>query len=128
MPSIVSPRIKRLRLKRERLANEVGQLNREIVNIESELGIGRGGRTRLSVPPLRRPNARRMNDITVKEAIWNLLKSKRRAMHYKEITEMLLAEGHYKTRSKNFLSTVAITIMRDDRLEKKKPGVYGIKK
>ena len=49
-------------------------------------------------------------------------------MHYKEITETLLSEGLYKTRSRNFLSTVAITIMRDKRLVKKKPGVYAIRK
>ncbi len=49
-------------------------------------------------------------------------------MHYKEITETLIKEGRYKTKSRNFLSTVAITIMRDKRLTKVKPGVYTLKK
>jgi hypothetical protein len=128
MPVTVSPRVRRLRVRREKLATEIRRLDQEIGKVEKELGLGRGGRQRLSIPPLRRPNARRLNDLTVKDAIVKLLREKRRPMHYKEITETLLKEGRYKTKSKNFLSTVAITIMRDDRLEKVKPGVYGLKK
>jgi hypothetical protein len=49
-------------------------------------------------------------------------------MHYKDITEALLEQGIYRTRSKNFLSTVAISIMRDKRLKRVEPGVYTLRK
>ena len=69
-----------------------------------------------------------VNEVTVKDAIVKLLRERRRAMHYKDIAATLVKEGRYKTKSRNFLSTVAITIMRDKRLEKVKPGVYRLKK
>ena len=77
---------------------------------------------------LRKPNARRLNDITVKDAIVQLLRKKRRPMHYKDISRILQKEGIYRTKSKNFLSTVAISIMRDKRLKRVEPGVYTLRK
>jgi hypothetical protein len=124
---VTSPRVKRLRRKQSKIYNEIRGLDREIGRLRKDLGLGRGRRNP-SVAPLRRPNARRLNELTVKDAIVKLLKERRRPMHYKEITEILLEEGRYRTRSKNFLSTVAITIMRDRRLKKVKPGVYALRK
>jgi len=85
-------------------------------------------RSRKRVVPARKPNARRLNELTVKDAIVKVLKKKKRPMHYKDITETLLKEGIYRTKSKNFLSTVAISIMRDRRLKRVKPGVYALRK
>lgn len=75
----------------------------------------------------RRPNARRLNDITVKDAIVTLLKARKKPMHYRDIANILLKEGRYKTKSKNFLTTVAITILRDRRLKRVEPGVYSLR-
>jgi hypothetical protein len=48
-------------------------------------------------------------------------------MHYREIAETLQREERYVTRSRNFLSTVAITILRDKRFKRVEPGIYGLK-
>ncbi len=128
MAVIVTPKVRRLRTKRDRAANEIRQIDAEIVRTERELGLGPGSRAQIAVTPLRRPNARRLNEVTVKDAIVKLLRERRRAMHYKDIADTLVKEGRYKTKSRNFLSTVAITIMRDKRLEKVQPGVYRLKK
>jgi hypothetical protein len=69
-----------------------------------------------------------MNELTVKDAVVKVLRSRKRPMHYKDITEALLEQGIYRTRSKNFLSTVAISIMRDKRLRRVEPGVYTLRK
>lgn len=123
MPRVTSARVKRLRARRDEIVRSIRVLEREIARAERALGVRRR-RARAA----RRPNARRMNELTVKDAVVKVLRSKKRPMHYKDITETLLREGIYRTRSKNFLSTVAISIMRDKRLKRVEPGVYALRK
>lgn len=104
---------------------ELRSLDREISRVERALGVTS---RRRAPTTYRRPNARRLNDVTVKEAVVELLRQKRKPMHYQDITNALLKEGRYRTKSKNFLSTVAITIMRDKRLKRVEPGVYALKR
>ena len=125
MPRSISPRVRQLRAKRERILRELRDVDREIGRTERLLGVTR---SRRRVVPARKPNARRLNELTVKDAIVKVLRKKKRPMHYKDITETLLKEGIYRTKSKNFLSTVAISIMRDRRLKRVKPGVYALRK
>jgi len=119
-----SARIDKLRERRERILGELRSLNREIGRMERMLGLSRSR----STLPARKPNARRLNELTVKDAIVKVLRKRKRPMHYKDITETLLEQGIYRTKSKNFLSTVAISIMRDKRLERVEPGVYRLRR
>lgn len=125
MPRRTSSRVKKLRAKRDRILRELRDVDREIGRTERVLGLSR---SRRSGVPARKPNARRLNELTVKDAIVKVLRRKKRPMHYKDITETLLKEGLYRTKSKNFLSTVAISIMRDRRLKRVEPGVYALRK
>jgi hypothetical protein len=109
-----------------KVAKQLERLDREIASVEKELGIGRRTR-RTTAKPKRRPNARRLNDVTVKDAIATLLREKKRPMHYRDIAKLLVKEKRYRTRSRNFLSTVAITILRDKRLKRVEPGVYALR-
>jgi hypothetical protein len=118
--------VKNLRVRRNKVAKQLERLDREISALEKDLGV-RSRTRRRAKAPLRRPNARRLNDVTVKDAIVALLRAKRRPMHYRDIAETLLEEGRYRTRSRNFLSTVAITILRDKRLKRVEPGVYALR-
>ena len=127
LPRVTSPRVKRLRAKRNKIVREIRSLDREIGRLEGDLRVRRS-RRRAPTAPLRKPNARRLNAITVKDAVVKLLRRKKRPMHYKDITKSLLREGLYKTKSRNFLSTVAISIMRDRRLKRVEPGVYTLRK
>jgi hypothetical protein len=123
LPRVASARVKSLRAKRNGILRALRVLDREIARTERALGV----RRRRAVPT-RKPNARRMNELTVKDAVVKVLRSRKRPMHYKDITETLLRERIYRTRSKNFLSTVAISIMRDKRLKRVEPGVYTLRK
>jgi hypothetical protein len=118
--------LKRLRPKREKVLRGIRAVDREIGQIERKLGVNRSKRR--SATLLRKPNARRLNELTVKDAVVKLLRKKRRPMHYKDITRTLLDEGIYRTKSKSFLSTVAISIMRDKRIKRVEPGVYTLRK
>jgi hypothetical protein len=112
-------RIGRLETKRDRIREQIRGVDEEIAALEKQLG-----RRRLGV---RRPNARRLNDITVQDAVVELLRDEGAPMHYRDIARRLVEEERYQTRSKNFLSTVAISIMRDDRIERTEPGVYQLR-
>ena len=48
-------------------------------------------------------------------------------IHYRELTEAVTERGLYKTRSKNLLSTVAVTLKRDQRFKKVEPGFYTLR-
>lgn len=124
MPGIADRRVSRLREKRDRLRDEIREMGREIGRLEKQVGTGRKG----PAAGARRPNARRLNDVTVSDAIVQLLRERRKAMHYKDITRILLQEGRYRTKSKSFLSTVAISIARDPRVKRVEPGVYRLKR
>lgn len=119
------PEVRRLREKRGRLQGEIRAATEEIRALERTLGNGsRSARAARG----RRPNARRLNGVTVQDAIVHLLRERKEAMHYREIKRILVEEGRYRTKSKNFLSTVAISIMRDERVKRVGPGVYRLKR
>ena len=75
----------------------------------------------------RKPNARRLNDITLAEALERVFRSRKNPIHYKDLTEAVEKRGLYKTKSKNLLSTVAVTLKRDRRFKKVSPGVYALR-
>ncbi len=75
----------------------------------------------------RRSNARRLNTMTVAEACERVLARRTNPMHYKDITEAIRKRGLYRTRSKNLLSTVAITLRRDRRFKRVEPGMYTLR-
>ena len=130
MAEATSPRVRRLEAKRARLVKQILDLNREIREIERQTG-KKAPPSTARLPEsavVRKPNARRLNQGTVADAIVRLLKSRRRPMHYREIAEVLQRDGLYVTKSKNFLSTVAITILRDKRFKRVEPGVYDLKR
>jgi hypothetical protein len=124
MSGIAVRRIRRLRDKRDRLREEIKETGREIGRLERHLTAG----GKASGVVKRRPNARRLNDVTVSDAIVQLLRERRKAMHYKDITRILVEEGRYRTKSKSFLSTVAISIQRDPRVKRVEPGIYKLKR
>jgi hypothetical protein len=117
-------RIRRLRARRDALREEIKENGREIGRLERHLAAARKGAGAVA----RRPNARRLNDVTVGDAIVQLLRERRKAMHYKDITRILLDEGRYRTKSPSFLSTVAISIKRDPRVKRVQPGIYRLKR
>jgi hypothetical protein len=69
-----------------------------------------------------------MNDVTVRDAIVGLLQAKKKPMHYRDIANTLLKEGRYRTKSRNFLTTVAITILKDSRVKRVEPGIYALRR
>lgn len=121
MSQRVVGRVGRLEAKREEIRAELESVTGEIDALERQLG--RRGRPRGA----RRPNARRLNGVTVQDAVVQLLREKGEPLHYKEIARILEEEERYRTRSKNFLSTVAISIMRDERIVRVRPGVYSLR-
>jgi hypothetical protein len=125
----LSAREKRLHQKKSQLQQEIDELTGKIRQLERSTGKKVGGPgSRSTSQTIRRPNARRLNDVTVAEAIVQLLSESKKPMHYKDVAERLVSEGRYRTRSRNFLSTVAITILRDPRIRRVEPGVYALKK
>jgi hypothetical protein len=117
-------RIRRLRDKRDRLREEIKKTGREIGRLRRHLAAS----GKIAGAVKRRPNARRLNDVTVSDAIVQLLRERRKAMHYRDITRILLDEGRYRTKSRSFLSTVAISIQRDPRVKRVEPGIYKLKR
>ena len=116
------------RRKRERqrvvLLQQRRKLEAQLAKLSNQIGTN-GGRS--NAPIERRPNARRLNDITLAEALEKALGSKRRTMHYKDLTDAVVKRGLYRTKSKNLLSTVAVTLMRDQRFKKVKPGIFALR-
>lgn len=129
MARATSPRVRRLKAKRDKLVKQIVEMDRDIRALERETGkkVSRPGTRLPESAVVRKPNARRLNEGTVADAIVDLLRSKRKPMHYREIAETLQREERYVTRSRNFLSTVAITILRDKRFKRVEPGIYGLK-
>jgi hypothetical protein len=77
---------------------------------------------------VRKPNARRLNKISLGDAIEKVMSSRAKPIHYKDLTDVITSRGLYKTKSKNLLSTVAVTLKRDRRFKKLEPGIYGLRK
>jgi hypothetical protein len=75
----------------------------------------------------RRPNARRLNKISLADAIARVMKGRKTAIHYKDLTDAIMKRKLYKTKSKNLLSTVAVTLKRDRRFRKTEAGYYSLR-
>lgn len=122
----------------QKINDEIKRLNEEKEKIESGSYVPARSRSRRAVRTRRRsttgpatkikrkPNARRLNDISLADAIEQVLRGKR-SMHYKELTEAIQKEDLYRTKSKNLLSTVAVTLKRNPRFKKISPGIYALK-
>lgn len=81
-----------------------------------------------AVKKARKPNARRLNKISLGDAIAKVMGGRSKPIHYKELTSTIEKRGLYKTKSKNLLSTVAVTLKRDRRFKKMEPGIYALRK
>jgi alanyl-tRNA synthetase len=106
----------------ERLAETRRKLEKEIRELQR-----RHGRAASGSPIKRKPNARRLNDISLADAIEKVMRRRRGPIHYKELTDTIQSRGLYLTKSNNLLSTVAVTLKRDDRFKKVASGMYALR-
>jgi len=114
-------RLRSLLAKRKRLEEELKELDRQLKTAMEE-----ARKARASGQVKRKPNARRLNDITLAEALVKVMKGRKTPIHYKALTEAVVKRGYYRTKSKNLLSTVAVTLKRDPRFKKVEPGLYSL--
>ena len=112
----------RLRKKRRKLEAELKKIDQQVQKATAQATrTTRGGTAR------RRPNARRMNEISLADALAKVFRTRKNPIHYKDLTDTVVKRRLYKTRSKNLLSTVAVTLKRDKRFKKVEPGMYVMK-
>lgn len=117
-------RLTGLLAKRKKLEAEL----RKLEHLSGGAGPGRRGAGRAqSTKIIRKPNARRLNKISLAEALAQVMTSRKQPIHYKDLTDTVLKKKLYRTKSKNLLSTVAVTLKRDGRFKKVKPGLYGLR-
>jgi hypothetical protein len=112
-----------------RLAAKQAKLEKELHKVEKDLERANAGErlARKKGAPVRKPNARRLNEISLADALEKVLKSRKAPVHYKELTDAVVKKKLYRTRSKNLLSTVAVTLKRDKRFKKVEPGLYSLR-
>ena len=116
-------RISELDKKRKKLAAELEKLD-ALAGSSGRTGAGRAvkaGKIK------RKPNARRLNDISLAEALTQVMQARKKPIHYKELTDTVQKKNLYRTKSKNLLSTVAVTLKRDGRFRKVEPGMYALR-
>ena len=113
-------RLSRLMEKRDRLEAELKKVGQEIREAAA--------RARAAGKIERKPNARRLNDISLADALEKVMKGRKTPIHYKELTDAVVDRKLYRTKSRNLLSTVAVTLKRDNRFKKVEPGFYALKK
>ena len=113
--------------RRARAAGRRRELEAELSKLTTLIGgaarVGRGP----ARPIKRKPNARRLNEITLAVAIEQVLKEQKKPTHYTHLTDTIVKRKIYVTKSKNLLSTVAVTLARDKRFKKVKPGLYALR-
>jgi septal ring factor EnvC (AmiA/AmiB activator) len=113
----------RLRAKRKKLEAELKQIDKQVAKAATHASKANRNGSGLR----RRPNARRLNDTSLADALAKVFKTRKKPIHYKDLTNTVIRRGLYKTRSKNLLSTVAVTLKRDKRFKKVEPGMYVMK-
>jgi hypothetical protein len=113
-------KLARLLEKRKKLESDLKKLGHEIKIVTAT--------ARASGEIQRRPNARRLNEISLADALEKVMKGRKSPIHYKKLTETVVARKLYRTRSANLLSTVAVTLKRDRRFKKVEPGYYALRK
>jgi hypothetical protein len=125
-------RLQGLISRKRELESELAQLDRTLGQGSSESrgrrNAGRPGRPAGRISGGRRPNARRLNKISLGYAIVQVMTARSKPVHYKDLTSAIERRGLYKTKSKNLLSTVAVTLKRDRRFRKVEPGIYALRK
>ena len=106
------------------------EVEAELAKLSAMMGNGSTGPGRRSrtTPTTRKPNARRLNKITLAEAMEKAMRAAKKPVHYKDLTDTILKRGLYRTKSKNLLTTVAITLKRDGRFKKTGTAVWALKK
>jgi hypothetical protein len=114
-------RLDGLMSKKRALESELKDVNRSLKSALAEAKRAQGGKVK------RRPNARRLNDISLADALEKVMRGRKTPIHYKKLTEAVVRRGLYRTRSKNLLSTVAVTLKRDRRFKKVEPGYYKLR-
>ena len=112
---------------REKERAALGARRRELAEQLSKLTALIGGTQARVTPKVRKPNARRLNKITLADAIEQVLRARKKPAHYKDLTDTIVKRKIYVTKSKNLLSTVVVTLKRDDRFKKVKPGLYALR-
>jgi hypothetical protein len=123
-----------VRKRRSREQQKLARLMEKRVKLEAELKkVGQQIREAAAVARAagkieRKPNARRLNDISLADALEKVMKGRKTPIHYKDLTEAVVERKLYKTKSRNLLSTVAVTLKRDKRFRKVEPGFYALKK
>jgi hypothetical protein len=113
-----------------RLARLVGKrrkLEDELKKVERDIKSATEAARKADGQIVRKPNARRLNEISLAEALEKVMKKRKTPIHYRELTDTVLERGLYKTKSKNLLSTVAVTLKRDKRFKKVEPGFYTLR-
>ncbi|MBZ0269319.1 winged helix-turn-helix domain-containing protein [bacterium] len=113
-------RLSRLMEKRAKLEAELKKLGQEIREAAAV--------ARAAGKIERKPNARRLNDISLADALEKVMKGRKTPIHYKALTDAVVERKLYRTKSRNLLSTVAVTLKRDKRFKKVEPGYYALKK
>lgn len=116
-------RISELDKKRKKLAAELEKLD-ALAGSSRRTGAGRAVKAGKIT---RKPNARRLNDISLAEALTQVMQARKKPIHYKELTDTVQKKNLYRTKSKNLLSTVAVTLKRDGRFRKVEPGMYALR-
>jgi HB1, ASXL, restriction endonuclease HTH domain len=123
-----------VRKRRSREQQKLARLMEKRVKLEAELKkVGQQIReaaasARAAGKIERKPNARRLNDISLADALEKVMRGRKTPIHYKDLTEAVVERKLYKTKSRNLLSTVAVTLKRDKRFRKVEPGFYALKK
>lgn len=123
-----------VRKRRSREQQKLGRLMEKRDRLEAELKkVGQEIREAAALARAagkieRKPNARRLNDISLADALEKVMKGRKAPIHYKALTEAVVERKLYKTKSRNLLSTVAVTLKRDKRFRKVEPGFYALKK
>ena len=126
----------RRRQREKRVMAEVQKKRRKLeAELEKLASMGGSGRRTKGGPAKatkagkikRKPNARRLNDISLAEALTQVMQARKKPIHYKELTDTVQKRDLYRTKSKNLLSTVAVTLKRDGRFKKVEPGMYTLR-
>ncbi len=109
------------------LVDKRRSLESSLRKVEKEIRAAAAAARRADGKIIRKPNARRLNDISLGDAMEKVMRGRKRPVHYKELTDLITERQLYRTKSKNLLSTVAVTLKRDRRFKKVEPGYYALR-
>ena len=113
-------RLQRLKAARDRLASQLGKLDREIAALSGQAAV-RKGRNR----PVKRPAMPKKGRHSLGDILAQMLKDKG-SVRVADAAKMALDAG-YKTTSKQFGNIVSQTFAVDDRFRKVRRGLFRLK-